>query len=129
MNRTESSRPLHVLVVDRESLVRWALVQTLAGRGCTITDVSSAAAALQLLSRPHPEFDVILLDGCMSGTHDLSLLQATAALSPHSRIVMLTACMTPELAADACRSGACAVLEKPLDLDKVIALVKAPAPT
>jgi ATP-dependent Lon protease len=116
-----------VLVVDAESLVRWALAQTLTARGCVVTDVASAAGALQRLSGPHPEFDVIVLDHCLSETHDLSLLEAARALSPRSRIVMLTACMPPELAAEACRCGARAVLEKPVDLEALAALVTAPS--
>jgi hypothetical protein len=40
---------------------------------------------------------------------------------------MLTACMPPELAAEACRCGARAVLEKPVDLEALAALVTAPS--
>jgi DNA-binding NtrC family response regulator len=118
-----SSRPLHVLVADAESLVRWALTEALTTHGCLVTEVSTAAAALQLLGRPHTELDVILLDHCISDTHDLSLLDSAVALSPRSRVVMLNACMPPEMAAEARRHGAWAVLEKPLDLDAVVALV------
>jgi ATP-dependent Lon protease len=127
MHISALSRPIHVLVADAESLVRWALAQALTAQGCTVTDVSSATGALQLLSRPHPEFDVIVLDHCLSDTHDLTLLETARALSPRSRIVMLTACMPPERAAEAYRCGAQAVIEKPVDLDALVAVVTTPS--
>ena len=61
----------------------------------------------------------------MAPTRATSTLEAARALSPRSRIVMLTACMPPELAAEACRCGAQAVLEKPVDLDVLVAVVTA----
>ena len=123
MHTPALSPPIHVLVADAESLQRWALVQTLSARGCEVTDVASAAATHQVLSRPHPDFDVILLDHCISDTHDLSLLTEAAALSPRSRIVLLTACMTQDLGGEARRRGADAILEKPVDLDTLADLV------
>lgn len=123
MHTSALSRPLCVLVADGESLVRWALAQALTAQGCTVTGVSSASGARDRLSRPDSAFDVIVLDHCLSETHDLSLLKAARALSPGSRIVMLTACMPPELATEACRCGAQAVLEKPVDLRALVALV------
>jgi DNA-binding NtrC family response regulator len=118
---TQSPR---VLIVDDEGLIRWALSQALLERGCTIVEAADARSARHALETSGArEFDVVLLDYRLPDSQDLALLAHVRAASAKSRVVMMTADMSPDTIADAHRLGAVTVLPKPIDLGVVCAIV------
>lgn len=78
---------------------------------------------MRLLTEQGSAFDVVLLDYRLPNSQDLTPLKHVRQLAPASRIIMVSADMAPEVAAEAGRLGAQAVLSKPLDLDELCALV------
>jgi ATP-dependent Lon protease len=112
-----------VLIVDDEPLIRWAVAQTLHDRGCETVDVADARSATALLVDGRYHFDAIILDYHLPDAHDLVLLADARRLSPTSRLVMLTASLTPELSDRALALGAVRVLPKPVDLDLLARIV------
>jgi len=117
------SSPLHVLVVDDEPLICWSLTQTLEDCGDTVIEVHTGAAAARALSDSSDTIDVVLLDYNLPDVHDLSLLSVVRRLSPNSRVILMSACITPEIAMQALAVGAWLVVEKPIDMRAVPALV------
>lgn len=115
-------RPLLVLIVDDEPLIRWALAETLIRCGCEVVEAGDARAAVTALTDGR-QFDVVVLDYHLPDVSDLRLLATTRQVSPASRVIMMTAFMTPEVAARASELGAYCVLPKPLELEKVASLV------
>jgi DNA-binding NtrC family response regulator len=115
--------PMRVLVIDDDPLMRWALTETLRDRGWQVSegrDARETEAAIRKTSTP---FDVVLLDYRLPDSDDLSLLASVRALSPDSRVIMMTAFETPEMVRDALDLGACTVLGKPFDMETLPALM------
>ncbi len=119
---TESA-PLRVLVVDDEPLICWSLAQTLGDRGDIVTKADSGAAAVRALSEARDPIDVVILDYTLPDVRDLSLLSTVRRLSPASRVIVLSAYATPEVAREALALGASRVVNKPIDMHEVPALV------
>jgi len=117
------SAPLRVLVVDDEPLMCWSLAETLAERGDIVTEAESGAAAVRALAGAREPIDVVLLDYNLPDVRDLSLLATVRRLSPSSRVILMSAYATPELAEHALALGAVRVVNKPIDMHDVPALV------
>ena len=114
---------MHVLVVDDEPLIRWALCETLEQAGHLVEEVGDARATIDKLAAGYqPEF--VLLDFRLPDSDDLGLLRSIRQLSPQSTVVMMTAFSTTGMMAEAERIGASCVLSKPLDMGSVPALVE-----
>jgi DNA-binding NtrC family response regulator len=119
----KNSPALHVLVVDDEALIRWALVETLADAGHEAVDAADARTALQaLLTAPKP-FDVVLLDMRLPDLSGLMVLSAFRRWSPKTQVVLMTAYGTSDMIEDALDLGAYRVIAKPLEMNDVNDLV------
>jgi DNA-binding NtrC family response regulator len=119
----KKSSGISVLIVDDEPLIRWALSETLADQGFTVFEAGDGQGAVAALTDPRRPVDVILLDYMLPDSNDLQLLAAIRRLSPRSGIVMMTDYGTPELAVEAKRLGASAVINKPIEMRDVADLV------
>lgn len=117
------SSPLRVLVVDDEPLICWSLAETLGERGELVTEATTGDEAIRALASA-PEPDVLLLDYQLPDSHDLSLLSTVRRLAPNSRVILMSAHYTPEIARQALALGACRVVSKPIDMHHVPALVR-----
>jgi|SRR5579862_1820038 len=118
------SSPLRVLVVDDEPLMCWSLAETLGEYGATVTKAGSGAAAVRTLCEALAPVDVVLLDYTLPDVHQLSLLSTIRRLSPATRVILMSAHMTPEIASTALALGAFAVVNKPIDMHDVPALIQ-----
>jgi DNA-binding NtrC family response regulator len=121
----KKSRPLKILVVDDESLIRWSLVETLSDSGCEPVAVTDAQSALQVVTDSAVPFDVALLDLRLPDSHDLTLLARLRRLTPATRIILMTAYGTPEMSQEALDIGAYCVLNKPFEMNALSPLVTA----
>jgi DNA-binding NtrC family response regulator len=119
----EKLAPRRVLVIDDDPLMRWALAETLRERGWQVSEGGDARETEAAIRRTSAPFDVVLLDYRLPDSDDLSLLASVRALSPDSKVVMMTAFETPDMVRDALSLGACSVLSKPFDMEKVPASV------
>jgi len=117
------SPPLRVLVVDDEPLICWSLAETLRGGGYIVTEARTGAAAVRALSEARGSIDVVLLDYTLPDVHNLSLLSTVRRLSPSSRVILMSAYATPDIASEALALGAAGVVNKPIDMHDVPVLV------
>jgi len=111
-----------VLVVDDERLMRWSLSETLAEHGCDVVEASDATSAQAALSHAATP-DVVLLDLQLPDSTTLDLLSSIHARIPASKVVLMSAYLTADIANDARRRGAYDVLSKPFDMSTVLTLV------
>jgi CheY-like chemotaxis protein len=118
-----AERPLRVLVVDDEALIRWSLAETLKGGGDIVTEAESGAAAVRALTGEAAPIDVVLMDFHLADVQGFTLLSTVRRLSPDSRVIMMSAHFTPEIARQALALGAEDVVNKPIDMDAVPSLV------
>ena len=114
---------VRVLVVDDEPLIRWSVTQTLMDTGCSVIEAADGRGTIQALEDATTPIDVVLLDYRLPDSNNLQLLAKIRAMSPRSRVVLMTAYGTPEVAAEALRLGAVCFVNKPLEMQEVANLV------
>jgi DNA-binding NtrC family response regulator len=116
-------QPLRVLVVDDEPLIRWALAETLSDGGDLVTQANTGAAAVRALNEACEPIDVVMLDYKLPDVRNLSLLAAVRRLCPDSRVIVMSAYSTPDIAEAALALGATRVIAKPFDMRDVADMV------
>ena len=115
--------PTHgILVVDDDPGQRSLLRSFLQGQGLTVTVAASAREALDLLDASTP--DMLISDVRMPGMTGLELLEQVAERYPGLPVLLVTAYADIRDAVGAMRSGAVDYLEKPIDLDELLAAVR-----
>jgi DNA-binding NtrC family response regulator len=107
-----------VLLVDDEDQFVEALSRRLAGRGMKVEAAADGEAALR--QARGKEYDAILLDLVMPGLDGLEVLKQLRQENPDLQIIILTGHATVEKGIEAIREGAVELLEKPVDMDKLL---------
>jgi len=107
-----------VLLVDDEEQFVKALSQRLTGRGMKIESATSGEEALR--QAKGKDFDAIVLDLVMPGLDGLEVLKQLRQENPDLQIIMLTGHATVEKSVEAIKEGAVELLEKPVDMDKLL---------
>ena len=110
-----------VLVVEDSRTVRAALLEALHGPGFEVLAAGDATAALDLLAQRR--FAVVLADYQLPGMTGLDLLATLRGAHSEAPLILYSAYMTPELAAQARDFGVTAVLEKPVSLERLVEVV------
>jgi DNA-binding NtrC family response regulator len=119
-----SDQPLHVLVVEDETLLRWSLAEILRRHGHSVAEAVSASTARDEISSTTAPIDIVFLDYRLPDSNDLSFLDEVRRRIPRAAVVMMSAYASPEVAHEALEHGAYCVLSKPFDLHEVNALVQ-----
>ena len=109
-----------LLIVDDEDLIRWALHEQFASEGYTVLEANTAAQAIEAAAG---RVDLVLLDYRLPDGDGITALRRILALSPDTRVILMTAFSTVENAADAVKQGAFGYVSKPFNLDDVSSLV------
>ncbi len=111
-----------VLVVDDEKGVREALRQLLEYEEVEVRTAASGAEALSI----YPDFlpHLVLLDVKMAGLDGLDTLSRIRELDPKAQVVMISGHGTIQTALEATRRGAYDFLEKPLDTERILLVLK-----
>lgn len=111
-----------ILIVDDESNIRLQLNKCLAKEGYYIEEASNGEEALQLIY--NKKYDLILMDVQMPELNGLDVLKRIRKFGNSTRVIMMTAFGTVEMAVDSMKIGAVDFLSKPFTLSKVRAVVK-----
>ena len=110
-------KPPRILIVDdNRSMVR-TLQDISAAMNCQTVGVTSGAAALEKLTQQR--FDCVLSDIAMADVDGEALHQAIRERWPGTLVILMTAYMTEALAQKHLAAGALAMLEKPLDVQRL----------
>jgi DNA-binding NtrC family response regulator len=123
----EISAPLTVLVVDDEPLIRWSLNKGLSRRGHAVVEARTGAEALQSIQAAPDGFRIVILDFKLPDRQDLTLLAQVRELLPRAVVVMMTAYGDGDMRSGALALGALAVIDKPFQVSKLIALIESAA--
>jgi DNA-binding response OmpR family regulator/nucleotide-binding universal stress UspA family protein len=111
-----------VLIVDDEKNVRLTLTQALEDLGLTADSVADGHDALQCLATV--DYDLVLLDLRMPETSGIDVLEQMHSTSINVPVIVLTAHGTMDDVVDATRLGAADVVQKPLSVGQLRALVE-----
>lgn len=117
-----------MLVVDDHALFAEALMLTLAIEECIeiVGCASSGAEAISLAEALRP--DVVLMDVHMPVLDGIEATRRIRQISPRSRVLVLTAACSSELAAHALAAGAVRYLTKDIPALKLIDAILATRP-
>ncbi|MBI2677915.1 MAG: sigma-54-dependent Fis family transcriptional regulator [Candidatus Koribacter versatilis] len=113
---------LNILIVDDEAAIRQSLRGVLEDEGYKVATAESGEACLDAVA--HRAFDVILLDIWLPGMDGLEALEKVRAMEDAPEVIMISGHGTIETAVRATKLGAYDFLEKPLQLEKTLILVK-----
>jgi CheY-like chemotaxis protein/nitrogen-specific signal transduction histidine kinase len=111
-----------VLVVDDEKTVQYVLTTLFQQQGYETESASSAEEALSKLD--NGPVSVAFLDIVLPGMNGLSLLDRIRERDPDAAIVMMTSQSSAKTAVDALRKGAYDYIDKPFELDHVVAVAE-----
>jgi DNA-binding NarL/FixJ family response regulator len=122
---TLSPRPITVVVVDDEQMIRGALAQTLTGGGLDLVgEAANAHDAIELVLDLRP--DVVLIDIPLPGYSGVPAIDRLALLAPASRILVLARAEENRVV-EAIVAGASGYILKTAPPEAIIAAVRATA--
>ena len=111
-----------ILVVDDEQGIRAALGQLLEYEGYEVHTVSSAADGIAEFQKWRPH--LVFLDVKMAGMDGMEALKKIRELDPAALVVMISGHATIRTAVEATQAGAFEILEKPLDTDRILVMLR-----
>jgi len=111
-----------ILVVDDEEGIRGALSQLLEYEGYDVRTASSGAEGIAEYTRWRPH--LVFLDVKMGGMDGLEALKKIRDLDPTATVVIISGHATIRTAVEATHLGAYDILEKPLDTDRILVLLR-----
>ncbi len=113
---------MQVLLIDDERAIRRALREILEFEGCVVEEAENGAQALEKL-KTHT-YELIFSDIKMPQMDGLELLDQILALGIESPVIMISGHGTVETAVGAIKKGAFDFIEKPLDLNRILVLLR-----
>ena len=113
---------MQVLLIDDERAIRRALREILEFEGCVVEEAENGAQALEKL-KTHT-YELIFSDIKMPQMDGLELLNQILALGIETPVIMISGHGTVETAVGAIKKGAFDFIEKPLDLNRILVLLR-----
>jgi len=114
--------PPRVLLVDDEVEFTSTLAARMRMRGLEVDVAESGIEALQRVEET--VYDAIILDVAMPGMDGIETLKRLLGRDPDLQVMLLTGHATVQTGVEAMRSGAIELLEKPANLEEILAHVE-----
>src|SRR5687768_13780900 len=111
-----------ILVVDDEQGIRAALGQLLEYEGYEVRAVSNAADGIAEYQKWKP--NLVFMDVKMAGMDGMEALKKIREIDPAATVVMISGHATIRTAVEATQLGAYEILEKPLDTDRILVMLR-----
>ncbi len=116
-NRTFTALSPRVLVVEDDEATSMILAEFLANEDCRVETAKCLDSAQNLLARY--SFDLVLLDLQLGTDDGFSLIPFIVRQYPHTKVVVVTAHGSIDLAVRAVQTGASGFLTKPFSFEKI----------
>lgn len=111
-----------ILIVDDDASSLKTLSFILKRKGYSVAMVGRGEEAVEeVMLRP---YRVTLMDIRMPGMDGLAAFRRIQEIRPGAAVIMMTAYSVEDLVRAALEEGACGVLYKPLDIDRMLALIE-----
>jgi len=111
-----------ILVIDDEQGIRAALGQLLEYEGYEVRTHPNAADGIAEYQKWRPH--LVFLDVKMAGMDGMEALKRLREIDPAATIVMISGHATIRTAVEATQLGAYEILEKPLDTDRILVMLR-----
>jgi len=112
----------NILVVDDLRSIRLTLGGILEDVGHDVVTVENGYQAIEAAKKTH--FDAIFMDIRMPGINGVQTFREVKKIDPKAAVIMMTAYSVEDLVKEALEEGAYAVVYKPFDIDRIIALIE-----
>ena len=112
----------NILVVDDLRSIRLNLGGILEDEGHNVVTVGNGYQAIEAVKKTH--FDVVFMDIKMPGINGVQTFREIKKIDPKAAVIMMTAYSVEDLVREALEEGAYAILYKPFDIDRIIALIE-----
>ncbi|HEG43011.1 MAG TPA: sigma-54-dependent Fis family transcriptional regulator [Phycisphaerales bacterium] len=113
---------MKVLLADDEKTFRLTFAKVLEEEGIDAIAVDDGLKAMA--AARDDSFDVAVLDIQMPGADGIKVLKEIMKVSPKTRVIMVTAYGTVEMAVEAIKLGACEYVMKPVIFDDIIIKIR-----
>ena len=115
-----TTRPIRVLVVDDEEIIRVLLTEILTEEGYEVSTASDGTEAVNVLEEGgEGHFDLIIADMGMPGKSGIEVLQAAFRVDPHYPVIMITGFPSVDTAVKLVNLGAADYITKPFNVDLI----------
>lgn len=111
-----------ILIVDDEADVLEATSHILVRRGYSIVTAVNAEEGLEKVRRER--FDLVLMDLRLPGIDGMQALRKIKKIDPEIEVIMTTAYASIDTAIESMKEGAYEYIEKPININKLIALIE-----
>ena len=111
-----------ILIADDEATFRETFSKVLIEEGMDVTAVANGTDAIEAIRKQ--AFDVVILDIHMPGADGIKVLAETMKIRPNTRVIMITAYGTVEMAVEAIKLGASEYVMKPVMFDDVLIKIR-----
>ena len=111
-----------ILIVDDEESLRFTLAANLELEGFTVIEAESGSHALEILKAE--SVDLVLSDIRMPGMSGVELFLELKKTIPEIPVLLMTAFSADETIQKAIHAGVFAVVYKPFDIDKILAVLR-----
>ena len=111
-----------ILLADDETTFRETFTKVLQEEGLSVTEVSNGADAIDAAMKE--TFEVAILDIRMPGPDGLKVLREIMLMKPQTRVIMITAFGTVEMAVEAIKLGASDYVVKPVVMDDILMKIR-----
>jgi DNA-binding NtrC family response regulator len=111
-----------ILLADDEVTFRRTFARVLEEEGMFVTEVGNGTDALDAITKER--FAVAILDIRMPGVDGIKVLREIMRLRPETRVIMITAYGTIEMAVEAVKLGACDYVMRPVVMDDILVKIR-----
>ncbi len=111
----------NILVVDDLRSIRLTLGGILEDKGHNVVTVEDGYQAIEAVRKTH--FDTIFMDIKMPGINGVQTFREVKKIDPRAAVIMMTAYSVEDLVKEALEEGAYAIVYKPFDIDKIVAMI------
>jgi DNA-binding NtrC family response regulator len=112
---------LYIIIVENERIIRVPLADELREAGYRVQEFIDSSRALNAVERM--PVDVVITDIKMPQMDGLELLSRIKSVKPDTPVIVMTAYGSEDMAIEAMERGAYDYIEKPFDLDEMLALL------
>ncbi|MHC5123068.1 MAG: sigma-54-dependent transcriptional regulator, partial [Planctomycetota bacterium] len=111
-----------ILLADDEQTFRLTFTKVLHEEGFDVDDFDNGLDAIDAIKKN--AYDIAILDIQMPGADGIKVLKEIVKVSPNTRVIMITAYGTVEMAVEAIKFGASEYVMKPVIFDDVLLKIK-----
>jgi len=110
-----------ILIADDNVSLCKTMSFALEHKGYAVTTASNGAQAIERAEEK--SFDIVFMDIKMPVMNGVETLKRLKSVRPGATVVMMTAYSVEDLVQEALREGAYGILYKPVDIEKVVAII------